>query len=158
MKEIISSGRKGSDLIQALGKFRSYTKNAGKEINYAGIEIMNKLAGRFMIVSDTNLSVEEIVKGYKDLWRIERSFRTIKSFLEIRPVYHRKEERIEAHVFVAVLSFLMARLFEKALNDTMTIARISETLSELEAIPVRTEGGTIFLRQNLRTQRNSWKR
>ncbi len=52
---------------------------------------MKKLAGRFMIVSDTDLSVEEIVKGYKNLWRIERSFRTIKSFLEIRPVYSRKD-------------------------------------------------------------------
>ena len=146
VNEIISSGKKGTDLIKALGKLRTYTKNKGKEIDVSRIETVKKLAGRFMIVSDADLSVEEIVKGYKDLWKIERSFRTIKSFIEIRPVYHRKEERIEAHVFVAVLSFLMARLFENALNNTMTIARISETLSELEAIPVRTEAGTIFLR------------
>ena len=60
-----------------------------------------------MIVSDTDISVEEIVKGYKDLWKIERSFRTIKSFIDIRSVYHRKEGRIEAHVFVCVLSLLI---------------------------------------------------
>lgn len=143
---IIASGKKGTDLMDALGKLRSYTENNGKDINHPRIEIMKRLAGRFMIVSDTDLSVEEIVRGYKDLWKIERSFRTIKSFLEIRPVYHRKEERIEAHVFVCVLSLLIARLFEKAMDERMTISSIADALSELKAIPVRTSGGTITLR------------
>ena len=146
IKNIISSGKKGSDLINALGKLKSYTVNNGKEINDAKIEIVKKLAGRFMIVSDTDLSVEEIVRGYKDLWRIERSFRTIKSFLEIRPVYHRRDDRIEAHIFVCVLSLLISRLFEKAMDGKMTISVISDMLSELKAIPVRTEGGMITLR------------
>ena len=84
----------------------------------------------------------------------KRSFRTIKSFLEIRPVNHRKEERIEAHVFVCILSLLMARLFEKALDDGMTIARLSDTISQLEAIPIRTHEGTIYLRTESEDARN----
>ena len=107
---------------------------------------MKGLAGRFMIVSDTDLPLLEIVKGYKDLWKIERSFRTVKSFLEIRPVYHRKEERIEAHIFVCVLSLLTARLFEKAMDEKMTVSAISDMLSELKTIPVKTSGGIITLR------------
>ncbi|MHB1440236.1 MAG: hypothetical protein ACYCSO_08860 [Cuniculiplasma sp.] len=72
-------------------------------MNTKRIEEKKKLVGRFMIVTDADLPIVEIVKGYKDLWKIERSFRTIKSFLDIRPVNHRKEERIESHVFVCSL-------------------------------------------------------
>ena len=86
------------------------------------------------------------MKGYKDLWRIERSFRTIKPFLEIRPVNHRKEERIEVHLFVCVLSLLIARLFEKSMNNEMTILGIWDMLSKLKVIPVRTAEGIITLR------------
>ena len=121
-------------------------KISGTELNTKRIEEKKRLAGRFMIVTDTDLPVADIVKGYKDLWKIERSFITIKSFLEIRPVNHRKEERIEAHVFVCVLSLLIARLFEKSMNNEMTISAISDMLSELKAIPVRTEDGLITLR------------
>ena len=77
---------------------------------------LKKLAGRFLIVTNTDLKGDEVVSAYKEQWQIERSFRTIKSFLDIRPVNHRKEERIEAHVFVCVLSLLIARLFEKSMN------------------------------------------
>ena len=146
VKSIIDSGKKSSDLINALGKLRSYTISNGTRINEKKIADMKGLAGRFMIVSDTDLSITEIVKGYKDLWRIERSFRTMKSFLEIRPVYHRKEERIEAHVFVCVLSLLISRLFEKAMDEKMTISSIADALSELKAIPVMMPKGEIVLR------------
>ena len=127
VKEIMKSGKSGKDLVNALGSLKSYTK--GTELNTKKIEEKKRLAGRFMIVTDTDLPVADIVKGYKDLWKIERSFRTIKSFLEIRPVNHRKEERIEAHVFVCVLSLLIARLFEKSMNNEMTISAIWDMLS-----------------------------
>ena len=76
------------------------------------------------------------MKGYKDLWCIERSFRTINSFLEIGPVYQREEEKIEAHVFVCVFSLLVPRLFEKVMDERMTISSIADALSEPKAIPV----------------------
>ncbi|MCL4412207.1 MAG: hypothetical protein M1526_02490 [Candidatus Thermoplasmatota archaeon] len=48
-------------------------------------------------------------------------FRTIKSFLEIRPVYHRKSERIKAHVLVCVLSLLISRMIEKKTGMTISV-------------------------------------
>jgi transposase len=144
VKEIMKSRKSGKDLVNALGSLKSYTK--GTQLNTKKIEEKKRLAGRFMIVTDTDLPVADIVKGYKDLWKIERSFRTIKSFLEIRPVNHRKEERIEAHVFVCVLSLLIARLFEKSMNNEMTILGIWDMLSKLKVIPVRTAEAIITLR------------
>ena len=154
VETIMKSGKKGKDLIRALGSLKSYTKSNGTELNTKRIDEKKKLAGRFMIVTDTDLPVVDIVKGYKDLWKIERSFRTIKSFIDIRPVNHRKEERIEAHVFVCVLSLLIARLFEKSMNDEMTISVISDMLSELKAIPVKTADGMITLRSESENARN----
>ncbi len=146
VEKIMKSGKKGKDLVKALGSLKPYTKSNGTELNAKRIDEKKRLAGRFMIVTDTDLPIGDIVKGYKDLWRIERSFRTIKSFLDIRPVNHRKEERIEAHVFICVLSLLIARLFEKSMNNEMTVSVISDMLSELKAIPVRTADGIITLR------------
>jgi transposase len=105
--------------------------------------MMKKLVGRFLIVSDTDLTISEIVNGYKDLWKIERYFRTIKSFMKIRPINQRKPERIKAHVFVCVLSLLIAELFEKSMKNKMTISAISDILFELKAIPVRVDEGII---------------
>ena len=74
----------------------------------------------------------------KEQWQIERSFRTIKSFIEIRPVYHRKEERIKAHVFVCVLSLLLSRIIEKRLTvSRLTVERTAEILWGIKAIPVK---------------------
>ena len=158
VETIMNSGKKGKDLIKALGSLKSYTKSNGTELNTKRIEEKKKLAGRFMIVTDTDLPIAEIVKGYKDLWKIERSFRTIKSFLDIRPVNHRKEERIEAHVFVCVLSLLIARLFEKSMNEEMTISVISDMLSELKAIPIKTADGIITLRSESDNARHILKK
>ncbi len=89
-----------------------------------------------MIVTNTDLPIEDIVKAYKEQWEIERSFRTIKSFIEIRPVNHRKPERIKAHVFVCVLSLLFSRIMEKRVNEEMTVEKISETMEKLQIAPV----------------------
>ena len=79
-----------------------------------------------MIITNTDLPVREVVNTYMDQWRIERSFMTIKSFLEIRPVYHRKSERIKAHVFVCVLSLPISRMIEK--RSSLTISEASGQL------------------------------
>jgi hypothetical protein len=128
------------ELKRSLGKLKSlvkFTKN-GTVLNEKRIHILKRIAGRFLIVTNTDLTEDEVVSAYKEQWQIERSFRTIKSFLEIRPVYHRKEERIRAHVFVCVLSLLLSRLIEKRLTVShLTVERTAEILWGIKAIPVK---------------------
>ena len=132
-----------SDLKKSLGKLRSFVKFSNTvKMNEKRIAVLKALAGRFMIVTNTDLSIEDVVKSYKEQWMIERSFRTIKSFLDIRPVYHSKSERIRAHVFVAILSLLLSRLIEKKLNDETTISTAAAMLSEMKAVPVKFPSGT----------------
>ena len=96
-----------------------------------------------MIVTNTNLSESEVVSAYKKQWEIEHSFRTIKSFFEIRPVYQRKSERISAHVFVWVLSLLLSRIMEKSTGKT--IESIRNSLNSLDVVPVNVDTRNIYI-------------
>jgi transposase len=53
------------------------------------------------------MDVEQIVNGYKSLSRIERSIRTLKSFIKVRPIWHYTDDRVKAHLFICILSYLL---------------------------------------------------
>jgi transposase len=75
------------------------------------------LEGKYVIqTEEPNLSAVEAVTAYKQLNEVERGFSHLKDLLELRPVYHRREERVEAHVFVAALALLLDRALEKTLR------------------------------------------
>lgn len=63
--------------------------------------------------TDPSVSAAEVATGYKELAEAEVAFRTLKQTLELRPFYHRTEERITAHVLLCWLGLLLIRLTEK---------------------------------------------
>lgn len=69
--------------------------------------------GKYVLVTnELELPAEELVLGYRDLWRAERAFRSMKSVLYIEPVQHRTPDRITAHVHICVLAYLLMRVAE----------------------------------------------
>jgi len=70
----------------------------------------NAIAGKFLLVTTSNLAAEQAMKSYKELRSIEDAFREIKSFVDIRPVFHSKDRRVRAHVFECVLTHLTEAL------------------------------------------------
>lgn len=75
------------------------------------------LEGKYVIqTEEPNLSAIEAVKTYKELNEVERGFSHLKDLLELRPVYHQSDERVQAHVFVAALALLLDRALEKNLR------------------------------------------
>jgi transposase len=77
-----------------------------------------KYEGKYLIQTDQgNLTPAEAVSHYKELNEVERGFRTIKDPLATRPIWHRVERRVRAHIFVAALAFLIDRMLERALRD-----------------------------------------
>ncbi|MHB1709699.1 MAG: IS1634 family transposase [Thermoplasmataceae archaeon] len=141
----ISEIQDKKELKKSLGKLKSlvgFTEN-GTTLNNKRIDILEKLSGRFLIVTNTDIPENEVVSTYKEQLQIERSFRTIKSFLEIRPVYHRKSERIRAHVFVCVLSPLLSRIMEKLAGSI--IDSIKRSLNCLDVVPVTVEKRELYI-------------
>lgn len=92
------------------------TKTAGKvkvEINEKAIENAKKLAGYNMIItSEIHMSASEIYASYHNLWRIEESFRIMKSQLDARPAYIQKQETITGHFLICYLAVLLTRLLQ----------------------------------------------
>ncbi|HEY0015758.1 MAG TPA: IS1634 family transposase [Longimicrobium sp.] len=69
--------------------------------------------GKYVLMTnELDLPSEELVLGYRDLWRAERAFRSMKSILDLEPVQHRTPERITSHVHVCVLAYLLVRVAE----------------------------------------------
>lgn len=97
------------------------TDDAGKKtdgkikvaINVKAIEEDRKLAGyNLLVTSELKMSGREIYTAYHNLWRIEESFRIMKSELDARPVYLQKEETITGHFLICYLTVLLIRLFQ----------------------------------------------
>ena len=81
-------------------------------------EFERKIAGKFLIETNTDLSPNEVMREYKNLQTVENGFDYLKNNLNIRPIFHRKDKRVEAHVFVCVLALLVERIVEKFTKDT----------------------------------------
>lgn len=67
-------------------------------------------------ITNTNLSAQEVIEQYKDLWQIEKAFRIAKTDLNIRPIYHRKQRRIEAHICIAFVAYKIYKELERQLK------------------------------------------
>jgi len=88
----------------------------GKVILYINTEVWDQeryLDGTFFLKTNLkkeDLSTAEVVKSYKELQQVERSFRELKDFLKIRPIFHYTDQRVRAHVFICVLAYLFEKL------------------------------------------------
>ncbi len=80
--------------------------------------------GMWVVKSNTkDLTTEQLIATYKDLKTIEASFRTIKDVIELRPIYHHKDERVKGHVFICILAFLVTRILEQKTGQTIKMLR-----------------------------------
>jgi len=76
------------------------------------------LEGKYLIqTEEPNLSAPQAVEIYKELSEVERAFAELKDVIEMRPIYHQKASRVQAHIFVASLAFLLDRALEKKLKS-----------------------------------------
>lgn len=67
-------------------------------------------------ITNTDLSIEKVVENYRQLWRIEKAFRISKTDLRIRPVYHYRRKRIEAHICIAFVAYTIYKELERLLE------------------------------------------
>ncbi len=82
------------------------------------VERTRQWAGWWVLSTDTELPIERVAELYQGLTVIERGWREIKSVLEIRPLHHRLERRIAAHLVLCQLAYLVERIIEKRVRET----------------------------------------
>lgn len=108
------------------------------EMNEKAIENAKKLAGyNMLITSEIRMSATEIYAAYHNLWRIEESFRIMKTQLDARPVYLQKEETITGHFLICYLSVLLTRLLQiYILNDNYGVAELFDFIHDFRVAKV----------------------
>ncbi len=93
--------------------------------------------GKYLIrTEERDLSPVDAVQAYKDLAEVERAFRELKDIIELRPIYHRRKERVQAHIFIAALAFLLDRALEKKLKAARVSMSAAEALKALRTVHV----------------------
>jgi hypothetical protein len=88
-------------------------------VDAAAVKAEQRCDGKFLLrCSDPKLSAEDIARGYKQLLEVERGWRDMKTTLDLRPVYHRREDRIRAHILLCWLALLLVRVAETGTGHT----------------------------------------
>lgn len=129
-----------------MGKYIAWVVVEGRlqwSLNQAALDASEALDGCYVIkttVSVKSMSKNEVVDRYKSLSQVEQAFRNMKSVsLEMRPVHHKKDERIRAHVFLCMLAYYLQWHF---------VRKLSPLFAEQQA---RIEGGEIQIKDRALT-------
>jgi len=102
-----------------LNRFLRVTPGGLLRTDQRAIKAEQGLDGKYLLrTPDPHLSAEDTALGYKQLLQVERGWRDMKQVLDLRPVYHRKEDRIRAHVLLCWLALLLTRTIETTCDDT----------------------------------------
>jgi hypothetical protein len=126
----------------SLGRWIRQTPTGRLVLDRSKIRAEARLDGKFLLsTSDPDLSAEDVALGYKNLLEAERGFRDLKSTLELRPVYHRIEPRIRAHVLLCWLALLLIRVAER--RTGMTWRRIAIELGRVHTVTLKGSAGIV---------------
>lgn len=133
---------------ETLGKYHKYFeinyKNFSFKLNKSEIKKADMLDGKCAIETNTNLPAGDILQRYRSRNIVEMSFKDLKLFVDIRPIRHHKENRVLAHVFLAVLAFGLRSLLELKLRRNNIQITSQEAIEQLSKIRVLCSNGKIL--------------
>jgi transposase len=108
-----------------------------------------KFDGIWVLTTNTKLKAREVALKYKELWMVEHTFRDMKSVIDTRPIFHKRDETIRGHVFCSFLSLVL----KKELDDRLARqglqfewADIKQDLKALQEVTIEENGTTMAVR------------
>lgn len=141
---------KPSSLIGNKGyrKYLKIEKNSIK-INKDKIKEEARFDGKFVLTTNTELPAEAVALTYKNLWQVEYAFRSLKSILQNRPVYHQTQENTKGHIFCSYLSLLLLIELRSRLQAKGNIPQWDEIIRDLrslQAVRIQFQGKSFLMR------------
>ena len=122
------------------------------EVDEQRVQEEAKYDGLWVLQTDTALVPRDVALRYQDLWMVEAGFRTLKSVLETRPVWHKCDETIRGHVFCSFLALaLQKELMDRLAEHGWTVEweRLKADLERVEEITVEARGLGFVIRSQL---------
>jgi transposase len=130
-------------------KYLSTRPGGGFEIDREKVERDARFDGKWVLETDSELSAVECALKFKELWMVEQLFRSLKSILKTRPIYHQCDETIRGHAFCSFLALvLLKELYARleARGWQVEWNHLRDDLDALEEITLQTDGKTFLLR------------
>ena len=128
--------KKGPKALVGNKGYRKYLKVAkdSARIDPAKVKAEAHFDGKWVLITNTQLPADQVALKYKELWRVERVFRDVKSLLETRPVYHQNDANIAGHVFCSFLALVMRKELDQRLADSNYRFEWSDIKQDLKAL------------------------
>jgi len=135
--------------------YRKYLKLTGTrfQIDEQKIKEESRYDGKWVLRTNTEMSSREVALQYKQLWMVEQIFRTMKTILTTRPIYHKCDETIRGHVFCSFLSLLLTKELQGRMDQRgwhVEWADLMNDLEEVKEIRIQTGGKEVLLRSELK--------
>lgn len=143
--------KKGAKSLVGNKGYRKYLQAEGQSFRVDEDKIQEEARydGKWVLRTNTDLPTAEVALKYKQLWMVEDLFRTVKSILETRPIYHKCDETIRGHVFASFLALVLRKELQdrlEARGEHLEWADIVRDLDRLEEIEVEQDGTRLLLR------------
>lgn len=135
--------------------YRRYLGESGEArfvIDEAKIAAEARYDGKWVLRTNTELTSSEVALQYKQLWMVEHWFRSCKSLLETRPIYHKRDATIRGHVFCSFLALLLRQELEarlEARGEEWEWADVVRDVERLRLVEVEHEGKRFWLRSEV---------
>ena len=134
--------------------YRKYIQAQGERfhIDEDKVKAEARYDGKWVLRTNTALDTAEVALKYKQLWMVEDIFRSAKSLLETRPIYHKTDETIRGHVFCSFLALVLRKTLQDRLDkmgESLEWADVIRDLDALEEVEVIQQNKRFLLRNEI---------
>jgi hypothetical protein len=147
--------RRGDTSLVGNKGYRRYLSGGGPDhfhIDEAKVTEDARYDGKWVLRTNTGLDTAEVALQYKQLWTVEQWFRSSKSLLQTRPIYHRCDETIRGHVFCSFLALVLRQELQSRLEargQELEWADVIGDLERLQVVEVEQDGKRFLLRSEV---------
>lgn len=151
LKGLTEQLKQGAKSLVGNKGYRKYLKSVDKgfAIDVDKIKSEARYDGKWVLRTNTDYAAEDVALRYKELWMVEKIFRSLKSLLETRPIYHRSDAAIRGHVFCSFLALVLIKELRERLeskNHHLEWDDVLRDLDRLEEVEIEQDGKRFLLR------------
>lgn len=156
VESLLEKLKSGDKSLIGNGGYRKFLKTKGKnnfQIDEEKILQEASFDGKWVLTTNTSFSASELALQYKQLWMVENVFRTMKSGLDTRPIFHRLDRTIRGHVFCSFLAILLRRELERRIAEKEYDFEWNDILHDLASVKDVTaeiSGKTVIFRSEMK--------
>jgi transposase len=151
LREKLSGGAKSLVSNKGYARYLRVTKGAMR-IDEDKVAAEARYDGKYVLRTNTELPAAEVAQTYKSLWRVERAFRETKSTLNVRPIFHHRDDTSIGHIVAGFLALRLEVDLQKRLDGRgvdVAWPTLMRDLGQVQAVRLEADGQSYILRTDL---------